>query len=119
MKAVLTKIVFTLQPGEVVALRMPANQNLRVEEAFGRDVWVTHENKAGDEWLHAGGSVAVTRGEEIVVSVDPKAAGPVSLAMEAVDGHMPRKPWHVTDGWRHTLAALGWNEHVETPIVAA
>ena len=84
MKAVLTKIVFTLQPGEVVALRMPGNQNLRVEEASGRDVWVTHENKAGDEWLH-----------------------------------MPRKPWHVTDGWRHTLAALGWNEHADTPIVAA
>ncbi|AEG70373.1 conserved hypothetical protein [Ralstonia solanacearum Po82] len=38
MKTVLTKIVFTLQPGEVVALRMPADQNLRVEEAFGRDV---------------------------------------------------------------------------------
>ncbi|MET3446913.1 DUF2917 domain-containing protein [Ralstonia pickettii] len=119
MKAVLTKIVFTLQPGEVVALRMPANQNVRVEEASGRDVWITHENKAGDEWLRAGGSVAVKRGEEIVVSVDPKALGPVALAVEATDGHMPRKPWHVANGWRHTLAALGWNEHADTPIVAA
>jgi len=61
----------------------------------------------------------VKRGEEIVVSVDPKALGPVALAVEATDGHMPRKPWHVTDGWRHTLAALGWNEHADTPIVAA
>ncbi|MEZ0189641.1 DUF2917 domain-containing protein [Ralstonia solanacearum] len=119
MKTVLTKIVFTLQPGEVVALRMPADQNLRVEEAFGHDVWITHEHKAADEWLHAGGSVAVKRGEEIVVSVDPKAAGPASLAVEALNGHIPRKPLHVADGWRRMLAALGWNEHVETPVVAA
>ncbi|MHA6847223.1 DUF2917 domain-containing protein [Ralstonia syzygii] len=119
MKTVLTKIVFTLQPGEVVALRMPADQNLRVEEAFGRDVWITREHKAADEWLHAGGCVAVKRGEEIVVSVDPKAAGPASLAVEARDGHIPRKPWHVANGWRHMLAALGWNEHVETPVAAA
>ncbi|MFV8639220.1 DUF2917 domain-containing protein [Ralstonia pseudosolanacearum] len=119
MKTVLTKIVFTLQPGEVMALRMPADQNLRVEEAFGRDVWVTHEHKAADEWLHAGASIAVKRGEEIVVSVDPKAAGPTSLAVEAQNGHIPRKSWHVADGWRHMLAALGWNEHVETPVAAA
>jgi len=39
--------------------------------------------------------------------------------VEATDGHMPRQPWHVTNGWRHTLAALGWNEHADTPVVAA
>lgn len=83
MKALLTTTVFTLNPGEVTALSLHAAQRLFVEDAKGTDVWVTRENDSEDYWLRCGGSLLLRRGDEIVLSVDPRASAPVRLALIA------------------------------------
>ncbi|GAA7757281.1 MULTISPECIES: DUF2917 domain-containing protein [Cupriavidus] len=83
MKALLTTTVFTLAPGEVTALSLHAAQRLFVEDAKGMDVWVTRENDSEDYWLRCGSSLMLRRGDEIVLSVDPRAAGTVRLALIA------------------------------------
>ena len=83
MKALLTTTVFTLAPGEVTALSLHAAQRLFVEDAKGVDVWVTRENDSEDYWLRCGGSLLLRRGDEIVLSIDPRAPGPVRLALIA------------------------------------
>ncbi|KAI3594416.1 DUF2917 domain-containing protein [Cupriavidus sp. CER94] len=83
MKALLTTTVFTLSPGEVAPLSVHAAQRLFVEDAKGVDVWVTRENDSEDYWLRCGGSLLLRRGDEIVLSVDPRAKGPVRLALIA------------------------------------
>ncbi|WP_423192679.1 DUF2917 domain-containing protein [Cupriavidus sp. H18C2] len=83
MKALLTTTVFTLNPGEVAPLSVHAAQRLFVEDAKGVDVWVTRENDSEDYWLRCGGSLLLRRGDEIVLSIDPRASGPVRLALIA------------------------------------
>ncbi|MBU64527.1 MAG: DUF2917 domain-containing protein [Cupriavidus sp.] len=83
MQTLLTTTVFSLNPGEVTALSMHAAQRLFVEDAKGVDVWVTRENDSEDYWLRCGCSLLLKRGDEIVLSVDPRAAGPVRLALIA------------------------------------
>lgn len=83
MKALLTTTVFTLSPGEVAPLSVHAAQRLFVEDAKGVDVWVTRENDSEDYWLRCGGSLLLRRGDEIVLSIDPRATGPVRLALIA------------------------------------
>lgn len=83
MKTLLTTTVFTLNPGEITALSMHAAQRLFVEDAKGVDVWVTRENDSEDYWLRCGGSLMLKRGDEIVLSIDPRAAGAVRLALIA------------------------------------
>lgn len=83
MKALLTTTVFTLNPGEVAPLSMHAAQRLFVEDASGVDVWVTRENDSEDYWLRCGGSLLLRRGDEVVLSIDPRARGPVRLALIA------------------------------------
>ncbi|WP_420994655.1 DUF2917 domain-containing protein [Cupriavidus sp. 30B13] len=83
MKTLLTTTLFTLSPGEVTSLSIHAAQRLRVEEASGTDLWVTREGDSVDHWLRCGASMLLERGDEIVLSVDPRAAGPVRLALIA------------------------------------
>ena len=83
MKALLTTTVFTLAPGEVTAMSLHAAQRLCVQDAKGVDVWVTRENDSEDYWLRCGGSLLLRRGDEIVLSIDPRATGPVRLALIA------------------------------------
>jgi hypothetical protein len=83
MKALLTTTVFTLVPGEVTSLSLHAAQRLFVEDAKATDVWVTRENDSEDYWLRCGGSLLLRRGDEIVISVDPRATRPVRLALIA------------------------------------
>ncbi len=83
MKALLTTTVFTLNPGEVIPLSLHAAKRLFVEDAKGVDVWVTRENDSEDYWLRCGGSLLLRRGDEIVLSIDPRASGPARLALIA------------------------------------
>lgn len=83
MKTLLTTTLFTLSPGEVTSLSIHAEQRLRVDEATGTDVWLTREGDSEDYWLRCGGSLLLTSGDEITVSVDPRATGPVRLALIA------------------------------------
>ncbi|WP_042883754.1 DUF2917 domain-containing protein [Cupriavidus necator] len=83
MKTVLTTTVFTLNPGEVTALSVHAAQRLDVENARGTDVWLTREKDSEDYWLRCGGSLLLRSGDEVVVSVDPRAEQPVRLALIA------------------------------------
>ncbi|MCY0857260.1 MULTISPECIES: DUF2917 domain-containing protein [unclassified Cupriavidus] len=83
MKTLLTTTLFTLSPGEVTSLSIHAAQRLRVEEATGIDVWVTREGDSEDYWLRCGGSLLLASGDEITLSVDPRAAEPVRLALIA------------------------------------
>lgn len=83
MKTLLTTTVFTLNPGEVTALSMHAAQRLHVEDAAGMDVWLTRENDSEDYWLRCGGSLLLKRGDELVLSIDPRAQRPVRLALIA------------------------------------
>lgn len=83
MKTVLTTTVFTLNPGEVTALSVHAAQRLHVENARGTDVWLTREKDSEDYWLRCGGSLLLRSGDEVVVSVDPRAEQPVRLALIA------------------------------------
>ncbi|WP_454762521.1 DUF2917 domain-containing protein [Cupriavidus campinensis] len=83
MKTLLTTTVFTLIPGEVTSLSLHAAQRLFVEDAKATDIWVTRENDSEDYWLRCGGSLLLRRGDEIVISVDPRASGPVRLALIA------------------------------------
>ncbi|AGW88463.1 MULTISPECIES: DUF2917 domain-containing protein [Cupriavidus] len=83
MKTVLTTTVFTLNPGEVTALSVHAAQRLHVENARGTDVWLTRENDSEDYWLRCGGSLLLRSGDEVTVSVDPRAEQPVRLALIA------------------------------------
>ncbi|WP_423195198.1 DUF2917 domain-containing protein [Cupriavidus sp. H19C3] len=83
MKTLLTTTVFTLNPGEVTALSLHAAQRLQVQDANGTDVWVTRENDSEDYWLRCGSSLLLRRGDEIVLSVDPRATRPVQLALIA------------------------------------
>lgn len=83
MKTLLTTTVFTLNPGEVTALSMHAAQRLYVEDAAGMDVWVTRENDSEDYWLRCGGSLLLKRGDELLLSVDPRAGRPARLALIA------------------------------------
>ncbi len=83
MKTVLTTTVFTLNPGEVTALSVHAAQRLHVEDARGTDVWLTREKDSEDYWLRCGGSLLLRSGDEVVVSIDPRALHPVRLALIA------------------------------------
>ncbi|AQV92374.1 DUF2917 domain-containing protein [Cupriavidus necator] len=83
MKTVLTTTVFTLNPGEVTTLSVHAAQRLHVEAARGTDVWLTRENDSEDYWLRCGGSLLLRSGDEVVLSVDPRALDPVRLALIA------------------------------------
>ncbi|WP_354687585.1 DUF2917 domain-containing protein [Cupriavidus necator] len=83
MKTVLTTTVFTLNPGEVTALSVHAAQRLHVQEARGADVWLTREKDSEDYWLRCGGSLLLRSGDEVVVSIDPRAQHPVRLALIA------------------------------------
>lgn len=83
MKTLLTTTVFTLNPGEVTPLSLHAAQRLHVQDAAGTDIWVTRENDSEDYWLRCGSSLLLRRGDEIVLSVDPRASGPVQLALIA------------------------------------
>ncbi|WP_455278780.1 DUF2917 domain-containing protein [Cupriavidus necator] len=83
MKTVLTTTVFTLNPGEVTALSVHAAQRLHVQEARGTDVWLTREKDSEDYWLRCGGSLLLRSGDEVVVSIDPRAQHPVRLALIA------------------------------------
>lgn len=83
METLLTKTLFTLSPGEVTTLSMRAAQSLHVEEASGTDVWVTRDIDSVDYWLRCGGSLMLARGEEVTLSVDPRAAHPVKLSLVA------------------------------------
>ena len=83
MKTVLTTTVFTLNPGEVTALSVHAAQRLHVEKANGMDVWLTREGDSEDYWLRCGGSLLLRAGDEVVVSIDPRAQEPVRLALIA------------------------------------
>lgn len=83
MKTVLTTTVFTLNPGEVTTLSVHAAQRLHVEEARGTDVWLTREKDSEDYWLRCGGSLLLRSGDEVVLSVDPRAEHPVRLALIA------------------------------------
>jgi hypothetical protein len=83
MQTVLTTTVFTLNPGEVTALSVHAAQRLHVEAALGTDVWLTRENDSEDYWLRCGASLLLRPGDEVVLSVDPRAEQPVRLALIA------------------------------------
>ncbi|MGO4332178.1 DUF2917 domain-containing protein [Cupriavidus sp. 2TAF22] len=83
MKTLLTTTLFTLSPGEVTSLSIHVAQRLHVEEASGTDLWVTREGDSADHWLRCGGSILLERGDEIVLSVDPRAAQGVRLALIA------------------------------------
>ena len=83
MKTVLTTTVFTLNPGEVTTLSVHAAQRLHVEEARGTDVWLTRENDSEDYWLRCGASLLLRRGDDVVLSIDPRARRAVRLALIA------------------------------------
>ncbi len=83
MRTLLTTTVFTLNPGEVTALSMHAAQRLHVEDAAGYDLWLTRESDSEDYWLRCGSSLLLKRGDELVLSVDPRAQRPVRLALIA------------------------------------
>ncbi|MDF3838436.1 DUF2917 domain-containing protein [Cupriavidus basilensis] len=83
MKTLLTTTLFTLSPGEVTSLSIHAAQRLRVEEATGTDVWLTRAGDAEDYWLRCGGSQLLESGDEITLSIDPRAKQPVRLALIA------------------------------------
>ncbi len=81
MQALFTKSVFTMQAGEVSRLRVARAQRLQVEAASGTDLWITVDGKGGDVWLRAGGELALAAGDQLMLSVQPKAEGPVRLAL--------------------------------------
>jgi len=83
MKTLLTTTVFTLNPGEVTALSVHAAQRLHVEDAAGTDLWITRENDSEDYWMRCGGSLLLRRGDEVVLSIDPRARRAVRLALIA------------------------------------
>lgn len=83
METLLTTTVFSLLPGEVASLSVRAGQRLTVEDAAGLDLWITRDNDSADYWLRQGGSLPIERTEQIVVSVDPRAATPVRVALVA------------------------------------
>ncbi|ULX52789.1 hypothetical protein A9P79_12150 [Cupriavidus taiwanensis] len=83
MKTVLTTTEFTLNPGEVTTLSVHAAQRLHIAEARGTDVWLTRENDSEDYWLRCGGSLLLRPGDEVVLSIDPRALHPVRLALIA------------------------------------
>ncbi|KAF7962308.1 DUF2917 domain-containing protein [Cupriavidus basilensis] len=83
MQALLTTTVFTLSPGEVTALSIHAAQRLHVEDAGGTDLWITREGDSEDYWLRCGASLLLRRGDEVVLSIDPRAQRAVRLALIA------------------------------------
>lgn len=83
MEALLTTTQFTLAPGEVASLSIHAAQRLHVEDAAGTDLWLTRENDSEDYWLRCGGSLQLAHGDQVVISVDPRAARAVRLALAA------------------------------------
>ncbi|AOY98361.1 hypothetical protein BKK81_02975 [Cupriavidus sp. USMAHM13] len=83
MEALLTTTQFTLAPGEVASLSIHAAQRLHVEDAAGTDLWLTRENDSEDYWLRCGGSLQLAHGDQVVLSVDPRAAHAVRLALAA------------------------------------
>lgn len=83
MQALLTTTVFTLSPGEVTALSIHAAQRLHVEDAAGTDLWITREGDSEDYWLRCGASLLLRRGDDVVLSIDPRARRAVRLALIA------------------------------------
>jgi len=83
MKALLTTTQFTLAPGEVASLSIHAAQRLHVEDAAGTDLWLTREKDSEDYWLRCGSSLQLAGGDQVVVSVDPRAGRAVRLALVA------------------------------------
>lgn len=83
MENLLTTTIFSLHPGEVTTLSIHTAQRLHVLDAHGVDLWVTRDSDSADYWLRCGGSLLLARGEELVLSVDPRASSPVRLALIA------------------------------------
>lgn len=83
METLLTTTVFSLSPGEVTTLSVHTGQRLHVLDADGLDLWITRDSDSADYWLRCGGSLLISRGEQLVLSVDPRASRPVRLALIA------------------------------------
>ncbi|MCT9116937.1 DUF2917 domain-containing protein [Cupriavidus gilardii] len=83
METLLTTTVFSLNPGEVAPLSVHTAQRLYVEDAAGLNLWVTRDGDSEDYWLRCGASLQLNRGDEVVLSVDPRAERPVRLALIA------------------------------------
>lgn len=83
METLLTTTVFFLSPGEVTTLSIHTAQRLHVEDAAGVDLWATRDSDSADYWLRCGGSLLLSAGEEVTLSVDPRAQRPVRLALIA------------------------------------
>lgn len=83
MQDFLTKTEFALRPGEVTTLSIHAAQRLHVDEAAGTDLWMTREGDLEDYWL-ASGEDLLLRGDQITLSVDPRASNAVRLALISV-----------------------------------
>lgn len=120
METLLTTTVFTLSPGEVASLSIHCEQRLHVEDAAGTDLWLTRDSDSADYWLRCGGSVLLRRGEEITLSIDPRAQRSVRLALIAE----ARRPAgtdvaHVVGRIvRRLVRGTDWTPD-QTPIVAA
>ncbi len=83
MQALLPTTVFTLSPGEVTALSIHSAQRLHVEDAAGTDLWITREGDSEDYWLRCGGNLLLRRGDDVVLSIDPRAERAVRVALIA------------------------------------
>lgn len=84
METLLTTTIFSLSPGEVTTLAIDRDgQRLHVLDADGLDLWVTRDRDSVDYWLRCGGNLPLSPGEELVLSVQPKAARPVRVALIA------------------------------------
>jgi hypothetical protein len=83
MQEILTKTAFSMQPGEAIWVRVARAQQLRLEECVGLDVWVTIDGRGGDIWLRTGECLDLLAGDRLLVSVQPKAAGPARLSLTA------------------------------------
>jgi hypothetical protein len=83
METLLTTTVFSLSPGEVTTLSIHTAQRLHVEDAAGTDLWATRDIDSADYWLRCGASLLLSPGEEVTLSVDPRAKRPVRMALIA------------------------------------
>lgn len=101
METLLTTTVFSLSPGEVTTLSIHTAQRLHVEDAGGTDLWVTRDIDSADYWLRCGASLLLAAGEEVMLSVDPRAQRPVRLALIAE----ARRP--AGTNFAHMVARIG------------
>jgi hypothetical protein len=52
-----------------------------VDEAAGTDLWMTREGDPEDYWLDSGEDLLLRRGDQITLSVDPRAGDAVRLEL--------------------------------------